>query len=380
MIVYLSTDGFVAKLVRRLDDDDVRVRSDVSFEDALQSRWPAPHIRTGKKCFASVVAKHLSGDGMMGMHVDASTRRLAIVPESRNSSFIITAPRLYIGVSDQEAALLQKGTEDTEDAKTVTPPPVPPWIVCIISGREPEEALGGLDEDPIIAAKGVADSILRAGGVIDYDPSVRYRAARRELEEAILTVNAQNEKAIHLVIEQRPWILMHEAEFSGFSSEVPLPFTERREEDGAMQTVQRTITPDFLYDLYDSTLVVEIEAATKQLLKQTKETTLQLPTAETVAAQYQIQNYRQICDGPMGSEIRTKLEKPDIWDFSYLLVVGSSKQPQFDERSWQSLRQALPSDILLRNWDFYIDRLRRLEDAATFSDAGPPRKEPNKSE
>lgn len=76
----------------------------------------------------------------------------------------------------------------------------------------------------------------------------------------------------------------------------------------------------------------------------------------------------------MGREIRAKLKKPDLWDFSYLLVVGSSQQPEFDERSWQSLRQALPEDVLLRNWDFYIDRLRRLERAATFADAGTEKK------
>ena len=242
--------------------------------------------------------------------------------------------------------------------------PIPmPWVVAIISARTGLRALDGLDPDPFIAGTGVAEIILHSSGIADEFPPHKFQRASAALRDALATAQSKNEAAIHSVIEKHPWILVDAWEFSEFRSKPTITYTESLDPSSPPEV--QTIVPDFLYDCYDqTTLVVEIEASSKKLLKKTEETGYQLPRAPLVDALFQIGNYKRIMSGKFGSQVCRQLNKPDSWSFSYLLVIGSKLQENFDERSWANTRDAMV-DIQVRTWDYYLDRLQRLQEAST---------------
>lgn len=371
VLIYLANQGMVVRVVPRMGRDLVRIRSDVALDQLIGAKWEHPRIAAGNQAYASALLKHLAGGPEVGMA--AQGNMLTFWPKDQGGSCLIVGPILYQGLSPAQVGSLQTLRTDRERTAAGLPGQIPPWVVSIIARRTGLEALNGLDPDPIIAAKGVSDIIGRVAGLLEENPVALYNRARTQLEAAVATLNRDNEKAIHKVVSAYPWILVDQVDFENFDSERSLIYRERvQAEGGRIVDVPREARPDFLYHRYDDrTLVVEIEAASKRLLTQGEEVGYLLPTAKTVAAQFQILNYKHIFSGPFGSQIRERLNKPDSWGFDYLLVVGSKTQSGFDPRSWSLLRETMYGHgVILRDWDFYLDRLRRLEDAATFQNGG----------
>ncbi len=362
--IFFSPDGLVANIGSFTEDQAVQTRLDKSFQQNLTSGFP-PYEVTGPVGHAEVNAKMLAGDGKFGMTINkAGDRSITLLP-NKEASFVFVAPKIY-EVSQDQIEVLKKIPSDKGREKEGIASPIPPWIVSIVAARTGKSSLDGLDDDPIIAAKGIAEMILLFAGINAEVPAAKYRSAYDDLLNAIKTINKDNEKAIHAVIKNRPWILLDESHYKRFDDEVALSYTEREKHGDDIVEVTKTIIPDFVYDKYEETLIVEIEAATKQLLKLTKETGAQLPTAQAIAAQFQIMNYHAIINGPSSQDLRAVLGKPDSWRFEFLLVVGSKHQDKFDQRSWEILRGHIPKDITLRNWDFYLEWLKRVEKASTF--------------
>ncbi|WP_292363134.1 Shedu anti-phage system protein SduA domain-containing protein [Methylophaga sp. UBA1464] len=364
-IIYLTRDGMVVRIIPKWIGAQVSTKRNVSFAQAAIAKWNNNDFKSGDKVAASAIAKHLAGNAKMQLGVENNGNFLRVIPTEKDSSFIALAPLLLKGLSTAQAKQVHEspGYRNFE-----SPPPTPPWIVSIVSSSIGLNVLAGLDEDPYIAAKGIADIIFKTAGITDEDPAIIYRKARNRLEKSIAAINSENEKELQKVIEEYPWILLDEVDYSAVDPEKTLQYVERTAgDDGVVSEIVRKVRPDFIYEKYDqSSLVVEIEAASKRLLVKTKETHYQLPSAQEVAAQFQIQHYKHICSGPFGSQINAYLEKPDDWIYNYLLVVGSDKQPDFDRRSWNLLREFMkPHGIVLRDWDYYIDRLARFEAAAT---------------
>lgn len=365
VLAYFTNDGLVARLVDARLDEPVMSRTDVSFENALVGRWKARPVGTIE---FSVLAKHLAGDPNVGLVIrDNCPIEALVVPRAQGGSFLVVFPCLMVDLP--RSTSMDRQVSDNALLEAGIHPVRPPWIVSIISARH---GMSGLDEDPLIAGKGIADTILFASGIADEYPPVKYRRAWVDLKNAILALSAENEKALHLAVKKYPWILLHESDFSLFVSEPRLTYSERTSVGKEHEFQSRTIIPDFMYHLHDqSTLVVEIEAANKRLLKKQKETGYKLPTAKSVASMFQILNYKQIMSGPFGSQICGQIDKPDSWTFAFLLVIGSTLQEDFDERSWQNLRKSLQaSNVELRTWDYYLDRLERLRKASDIKPLG----------
>jgi Arc/MetJ-type ribon-helix-helix transcriptional regulator len=240
----------------------------------------------------------------------------------------------------------------------------PPWTVAFLSRGHPDTLLDGFDPDPVLFARSVADTILNIEGLQD-DPVKRYANASEQLREAVKALGSKNERDLHSLIESMPWILLPEGEFESFDSKKALVFEERLSDGGKQRS---TIVPDFLYRQFEhDTLVVEIESGTKRLLTTKQQTNLSLPSAKAVASMFQILSYFRVLSGPMSVLPRQELDVPDDWAFRFLLVVGSRLQKDFDERSWMALRDYLhAAGIVLRTWDYYIDRLERLSRMADF--------------
>ncbi len=104
-------------------------------------------------------------------------------------------------------------------------PARPPWVVGIVSNVS-SDALSGLDTDPLIAARGVADAILSFSGIAS-DPVARYTKAAEELRLAVLALSSGNEAGLQQLLEQHPWILLHESEYEHVLFRPRLEFTER---------------------------------------------------------------------------------------------------------------------------------------------------------
>lgn len=367
-LIYFTDRGMVFKIVPNWAVTGIRVRTDVSLEDALRTRWPRVNNGRGAAFYGSAVLKQLSGHPELTMRVDQTG--LQLLPGQPGCSFIAIGPLFYQGLSVTEAKRLAPLNTDRERTAVGLPPPSPPWLVSVVALRAGADVLDGLDPDPVIAAKGVADIIARSAGVLAEDPVERYARARRELLEAVRTVNAQNEAAIHEVLVRYPWILVDEVDYQSVESERSFSVTERVvDKNGELADRSYSVRPDFLFHKHDQrSLVVEIEAASKRLITTRSEAGYQLAAAPAVAAQFQISAYQQIMNGPLGAQIRAALSKPDSWGFDFLLVVGSTQQVDFDLRTWHALRDIMQrQSVMLQLWDYYLDRLARLQQAATSS-------------
>jgi hypothetical protein len=369
-ILYFTQDGLVVRILGKWLGAPIKCRFDATFAEATAARWKAHRVGFDKHSFASVVGKHLAGNPVMGLHVNGDSV-LQLLPKEAGGAFLAVAPILYMGLSAKQVAHLPTLIDDKQRDAAGLAAPRPPWLISLISQRSGIQALDGLDKDPFIAAKGVADIIWKIAGLTDEDPKERYQQVRDELLNAVQTVNESNEKAIHKVIEKSPWILVDEVDYSDVEAERSLCYRERlpSNNDSGVESHGKEVRPDFLYHRYDDTvLIVEIEAASKRLMIKRSETSYQLPSAQAVAAHYQISNYKYVCSGPFGSQIKEDLGKTDLCSFDYLLVIGSDKQPDFDRRSWSVLREEMRyQGIALRDWDYYLDRLARFADAASFN-------------
>ena len=231
-----------------------------------------------------------------------------------------------------------------------------------------DDPLEALDQDPLVAARGVADGILSYAGLVP-SPVGEYRETARELREAVAAFSPENEAVLQELLERKPWILLHRAEYDSVLPRPRLSFSEKLE-DG--KELERRIEPDFVYQMPDSeSLVVEIESAEKRLLTTKQETGYNKPAAPASAAAFQIGNYRRLFDGFAGAQLRRGLAVPDAWSFRFLLVVGAESQADFDRRSWVNVREHFgASGIAVRTWDYYIHLMERRAEAADFKGPG----------
>lgn len=367
-LIYLTEVGMVFKIVPNPAAAGIRIRTDVRIEEALCARWRRVSSGSGVTGHASAVLKHLAGDPNVTMAVN--TRGLQVLPGRSGCSFMAIGPVFYQGLSGPESERMAAFHTDRERTAAGFPPPTPPWLVSVVALRTGTDVLEGLDPDPFIAAKGVADIIARSAGLLAEDPAARYARARSELLEAVRTVNAHNEAAIHQVLLRYPWILVDEVDYESVESERSFSVIERvLDKNGGLADRAYSVRPDFLFHKHDHrTLVVEIEAASKRLITTRSEAGYQLAAAQTVAAQFQISAYQQIMSGPLGAQVRGALSMPDSWGFDFLLIVGSAQQADFDARTWHALRDILQRQgVMLQLWDHYLDRLARLQNAATVA-------------
>jgi len=309
--------------------------------------------------------KHFHGEGRCQVSLTTSDE-LRVQMESPDSVLGFIGPQLFPSLSPERKALLDGA--QTEEALTEHGfiPADPPWVVCIVAHRV-TDPLAGLDPDPLIAARGVADGILSYSGII-VDPVVAYRTAASELRDAVRSLSPENEHVLQTLLEEKPWILLHQAEYDDVVFRPRLPFLERLENE---EDLQRSIEPDFVYHQPDAqSLVVEIESAKKRLLTTGTETGYRRPAAPASAAAFQISNYQRLFNGFAAGQLRRALGVADAWSFRFLLVVGSEEQEDFERRSWVNLRDHFgQAGVEVRTWDYYLDMLERRANAADF--AGP---------
>lgn len=238
------------------------------------------------------------------------------------------------------------------------------WLFQWTSSRS--DTLEGLDANPRIEAYSLVECILEQCGIIDEPPAVKYSRAASSLNQAMKSENSGNERQLQKVVEDYPWVLVEEPDIDRFLPEQQLTYAEVEIVDQAATRTERAIRPDFIYILHDGDcLIVEIEAASKEIMLTTSETGFQLFSAKANKALAQIRNYKSAIDRHGNAEICEQLACPSTTTFRYLLVVGSEDQRQFDERSFGNVAQQLAGEgIELRHWSYFIDRLKRREAAA----------------
>lgn len=352
MLVYFCEDGCAALLIgKRLDrDEEVRIGRGKSFHEACTIESPGIRWYPGVELQYSVYAKNIVGTGWLGL-CDMRDGHFRIDLADASSSAFIVQPKIIVATARERKASL------------------PPWAIGFISRRTGLQVLDGLDQDPILQARAITDSILARAGLIPEEPKERYHRVRMELLEAMETEPAVCEKNLHAVIEKYSWILFDSHVVDGFHSKPKLVLQERAENEAeAMEAKERCVYPDFIFDLIDRrSVMVEIEAATKPILQEAEETGFQLPYAKATAACCQIQNYKLLMER-YGADFCRQLGKPDTWPFSYLLVIGRDSKID-DKKSWDIFRRRIEADgIEVKSWDYYLQKLERLE-RATFHDA-----------
>lgn len=284
-----SERGFTAFLTGRWLDDAVVVREDPAAGRLLEGRFRGARHPVGTRATLWLGMKQLAGKGQCRITVDARDK-LSIELDSPDTSLSFIGPRYFAGLTASQ--LTAVGDHPTEErmGSLGLEPAQPPWIFGVVSNRS-ADSLAGLDPDPLIAARGVADAILAFAGVVS-DPVARYKQAAVELRSAVAAIQAGNEAALQRLLEEKPWVLIHESEYDDVRFRPRLQFEERL---ASGDVAQRRIEPDLVYDLPASeSLVVEIESATKRLMLSTTETSYQKPAAASSGAVYQIGNYKQL--------------------------------------------------------------------------------------
>ncbi|WP_136659903.1 Shedu anti-phage system protein SduA domain-containing protein [Nitratireductor sp. XY-223] len=290
--------------------------------------------------------------------------RLKLFTPQGTCGLWVTAPHLIPSRirNKYESGKISRRQELTQSARLFRPS----WILQWFSTDH--DPLRGLETDPKIAGYGAAENLLGLAGFREGSPEQRFIKAGSALALAVARQSKTNEPAIHDVISKNPEILV--IDYESFYSKKKLRFTENvKNEDGTLTPEIRTIVPDFVYVTHDQKIVcVEIEAYGKRLFTTGVETNFAVPSAATNRASYQIENYKTIIDGYGGNEIREQLGCPSVAPASFLLVVGSKDQKDFDERSWMHRQtQLAKAGIELQSWDYYLDRLSRLAKASAFS-------------
>jgi len=349
-----STSGFSALLIGKWLGSPVAEARDESAGTILRGRFTDAFEPPGTETQVSFFIKRLTGVCNSEVRLTHDWR-LEVELKSPDSTLLLIGPELMQGLTPVQAAAFRAKEYSGPAPRYATPN----WVLGIVSNVGADDPLLGLDPDPIIAASGFAEAILSTSGSrLAHEPD-RFGRAAAELRWAVTTLSPDNEAVLQNLVEDKPWILLHEAEYDDV---LPRPRIELLERMPDGHDERRQIEPDFVYHQPDSqSLVVEIESAKKRLHLLATETGYALPASRTVQSLFQILNYRHEFSGPLGAQVRRRLGKPDSWAFRYLLVVGSRLQRDFDERSWVVLRDQLQSaGVELRHWDYYIDRLDRI--------------------
>ncbi|WP_282046280.1 Shedu anti-phage system protein SduA domain-containing protein [Roseibium album] len=228
------------------------------------------------------------------------------------------------------------------------------------------DILEGLDPEPKSEAYAFSEVILERCGLLAESNEKKYTRLKNALEIAIDTDNTENEKKIHEVIEKNSSILVDDPDIDEFYSEHTLNYTEIVKNGGEISEEKRSIRPDFIYKLSsDEFVFIEIEAASKNLLLQTQESSFNVFSAKANKALAQIRNYKTVIDQHGRAEICKQLGCPSTTTFRFLLIVGSAEQKNFNERSWDHATQQLSNEgIELRHWGYYLNRLERRRNAS----------------
>ncbi|MHB1344032.1 MAG: hypothetical protein ACYCX3_06700 [Thermoleophilia bacterium] len=356
-VLYETGDGTVVRLIGRWLGKPLKINRHESFEDLMHAEMEEALPAQTRTCTASATLKSLGGPPVVRMSV--TKNRIHFGLGGPGARMLTLCPTIVVnsreeGSSDYGGASVLGGRETRLFSN---------WILQFAAFRYDDVStiLDGLDVDPVLQAHAVAEIILSSSGVRTEPARERYRRASLALEAAMGVDSFANEEALHRVVEEYPFIL-HD-DYVDFLSKPRLRYTERLEEDGGAQSSKdHDVVPDFIYHLHDrKSLIVEIEAATKVVLKETTETGYRLPSAQGTAVSFQIGNYRRLFRSH-GQQILEQLGKPDAWDFEFLLVVGEDASP---DKDWHNLRNSLEG-VSLRSWGFYADRLRRLQAASSL--------------
>jgi len=372
MIIYFCSDGVHARIVPRWLGAWVKIKylDQQRLNETCITKLNVT-IHAGETCHFTTFVKKTKLHAKLGIGIrltGASSIKgaeFSLSHEGDREASVLTLPSAYIGPSNLDAKSFNQSISCSEEMKKVGIRQSPfPWIFGFLSSFQDESVLDNFDKDPFIEAHGLTDQILSVAGISN-NPGERYGQAITELEQAIETVKRNNESSIHKVIMKFPFIIVDEHDYVKFSSEPTIRISERTENGVKLANTR----PDLIYDMHDDcSLIVEIEAKEKQLFKQTKETGFNLPRAESVAACFQIHNYKTLFDGFASQQTREQLGLPDRWSFKYLLVIGSTKQNDFNQSAWNNLRDFMANTgVEMRTWDYYVDRLKRIKEASNYS-------------
>lgn len=375
MVLYFCEDGVHGRIIPKWLGTWVKYSNKNYLDEVSHTKVPEAKVHKGESCQFILHVKKTESEVMLEIGLNftgaGSTKGVDIQlrHEKGHEASKLTAPQIFIANSSIKKEVIinavKTGIQPDDEIRQV---PFP-WCFAFFSVGHGTSALQGFDQDPFIEAHGLADHILNVAGIIE-KPRFLYEAAIREITEAVNKDHLVNEQAIHEVVKKYPFIIRDRHDYTSFESKPSVIIEETIAPDNR---TKRRVEPDFIYDLYDEqSLIVEIEAASKRVLKKTEETSYQLPRAESVAACFQIHNYKKIFDGIGFRQFREQRGLPDRWGLKYLLVVGSEHQPDFDIRSWNNLRDFLANlGVTVRTWDYFIDRLNRIMKASEYNAAGP---------
>lgn len=368
MILYFSEDGVHGRIIPKWLGCWVKVSHKKHLADTSLTKYKAD-IKPDEGCFFSLHVKKTESDGELcvSSQLTGATQikdfELRILPISGKEATKITLPQVIVLPKGFSRELVQECIQKNNLLEKGIRRLTYPWCFEFFLSTPGLDGLNSFDEDPFIEAHGLVDHFLSVAG-LEETTFGSYDQAITELKEAIVEVNTNNEKAIHHVIKKYPFIIVDRHDYSEFESEPCVNVEEQLDQN----IVNRKLIPDFVYKLYDERLlVIEIEAASKQLLKQTQETGYQLPRAESVAALFQIHNYKRLFEGLGSRKLRERFKVPDRWQADYLLIIGGATQKDFQQDSWNNLRDFMRSaGVTIKNWDYYLSRLERIKAAGEY--------------
>jgi hypothetical protein len=158
--------------------------------------------------------KHSVGD-QIGLYINEMLPRspvLNILMPETNSVFSLIMPRIYYGLTDYQVKYIDKLNFK---------PSIPPWIFSIITNIANIDFMNNFDSDPIIESISVSErieNIISNISGVKGNKESKYHLAKKELINAIDTINTNNEDKIHEVVNKYPWIIVDENKISSFIS------------------------------------------------------------------------------------------------------------------------------------------------------------------
>jgi len=364
-VIYYCNDGVIARIIPKWLGTWVKSSEyDATIQEVNNTTFEK-RIRSDEYVHFNLLVKKSENEGKLNIQLkskgtSASTRYELNLDVEGDETQIITLPQLYYVPDEIEKdRVYDLIMEEDWVSQGVRMVPYP-WYYSFIS--KSKQVFDNFDDDPVVEAHGAADHILHFSGIKE-DPILKIDNATTELKKAVESENEVNEEEIHKVIEKYPFIIFEETDYRKFLSKPRVEIKERTEDGEVTQETE----PDFIYHLYDErSVIVEIEAASKQLLKKSEETGHRLSTAKSTSAMFQIQNYQRLFDRIDPKGVRSQLELPDKWDFDYLLIIGNKEQDYFDRRSWNNLRDKVGDRIKVMHWSYLMERLHRLRKARNY--------------
>ena len=230
MVLDFCRDGFSARLLPRRLKNSVEIKRGRKLNEVLVTRFRT-RVPVGHQAELFFSVKDHPGHSSFEFWYNPKPYRPEIRFDTDSTkTFHLVAPRLLSSVNlrrliDEEHLALRSLVANPQ----VETSPLP-WVHLIFTrATEGSSILAGLTRDPVILAHGLTDHILELSGLIR-DPSRRYLEAAEELRKALHAISAENEDAIHTVIEGYPFILKPEYDYQQFFSKPRFVVTEALED------------------------------------------------------------------------------------------------------------------------------------------------------